>query len=211
MGLIKIEEVKIVKMKRTILFFLTLVMAILLAACSNDNQESEHGNTNHSENTEQEQDTSSEGHGGHEGMNHSGSGEVPEGLKEAENPTFTVGSQAIINDDHMEGMKGTEATIVGAFDTTAYTISYDPTNGGERVTNHKWIIHEEIKDASDTPYKPGDEVIVEADHMEGMEGATAVIDTAEQTTVYMVDFTPTTGGEKVTNHKWVTESELSAK
>ncbi|WP_257009409.1 DUF1541 domain-containing protein [Bacillus sp. 7884-1] len=200
-----------VKMKRTLLFFLTLVIAIFLAACSNNNQESEHGNTNDSENTEQEQDTSNEGHGGHAGMDHSGSGEVPEGLKDAENPTFKVGSQAIINDDHMEGMKGAEATIVGAYDTTVYTISYEPTTGGERVTNHKWIIHEEIKDASDTPYKPGDEVIVEADHMEGMEGATATIDSAEQTTVYMVDFTPTTGGEKVTNHQWVTESELSAK
>ncbi|PAE36705.1 hypothetical protein CHI06_22065 [Bacillus sp. 7884-1] len=198
-------------MKRTLLFFLTLVIAIFLAACSNNNQESEHGNTNDSENTEQEQDTSNEGHGGHAGMDHSGSGEVPEGLKDAENPTFKVGSQAIINDDHMEGMKGAEATIVGAYDTTVYTISYEPTTGGERVTNHKWIIHEEIKDASDTPYKPGDEVIVEADHMEGMEGATATIDSAEQTTVYMVDFTPTTGGEKVTNHQWVTESELSAK
>lgn len=199
------------KMNRTILFFITLVIAIFLAACSNDNQESEQGNTNQSENTEQEQDTSSEGHGGHAGMDHSGSGEVPEGLKDAENPTFKVGSKAIINDDHMEGMNGAEATIVGAYDTTVYTISYDPTNGGERVTNHKWIIHEEIKDAGDTPYKQGDEVIVEAYHMEGMESVTAVIDSAEQTTVYMVDFTPTTGGEKVTNHKWVTESELSAK
>jgi hypothetical protein len=79
------------------------------------------------------------------------------------------------------------------------------------VTNHKWIIHEEIKDASATPYKPGDEVVVEADHMVGMKGATAVIDSAEQTTVYMVEFTTTTSGEKVTNHQWLTESELSAK
>ena len=42
-----------------------------------------------------------------------------------------------------------------------------------------------------------------------MDGVTAKIDSAEQTTVYMVDFTPTTGGEEVKNHKWVTESELS--
>jgi hypothetical protein len=37
------------------------------------------------------------------------------------------------------------------------------------------------------------------------------IDSAEHTTVYMVDYMPTTGGEMVKNHKWVTESELSAK
>ena len=59
--------------------------------------------------------------------------------------------------------------------------------------------------------KPGDEATLAADHMEGMDGATATIDSAEDTTVYMVDFTPTTGGEPVTNHKWVTEEELTAK
>ena len=47
--------------------------------------------------------------------------------------------------------------------------------------------------------------------MEGMDGATATIDSAEETTVYMVDFTTTDTDEAVTNHKWVTESELSAK
>ncbi len=42
-----------------------------------------------------------------------------------------------------------------------------------------------------------------------MNGAKASIDSAEQTTVYMVDYTPTTGGEVVKNHKWVTESEIT--
>lgn len=46
--------------------------------------------------------------------------------------------------------------------------------------------------------------------MKGMEGAVAEIDSAEKTTMYMIDYTPTTGGEEVTNHKWITESELSA-
>lgn len=45
--------------------------------------------------------------------------------------------------------------------------------------------------------------------MKGMDGATATIDSAEKTTVYMIDYVPTTGGEKMTNHKWVTENELS--
>jgi hypothetical protein len=196
-----IKEVAILSIKRSTLFLLSLIMAIFLAACSNNsNQE-----------TEQEQDSSNEAHGGHEGMDHSGSGEIPEGLQDTENPKFAVGSQAIIQADHMEGMDGAEATIVGAYDTTVYAISYTPTNGGEKVTNHKWIIHEEIKDAGERPYQPGEEVTVEGNHIEGMQEATAVIDSAEQITVYMVDYTPTTGGEKVTNHQWVTESELSAK
>jgi hypothetical protein len=111
----------------------------------------------------------------------------------------------------MAGMKGAVATIVGAFDTTAYVISYTPTTGGKRVTNHKWVIHKEIKEADDENLEPGTEVTIEANHMEGMDGATAEIDSAELTTVYMIDYIPTTGGEKVTNHKWVTESELSVK
>lgn len=141
-------------------------------------------------------------------MNHSGSSNVPEGLKVSENPKFEVGGQAIIESHHMEGMKGAIATIVGAYDTTVYTISYTPTDGGEKVENHKWVIHEEIQDAGDEPFKPGSEVKIIAEHMEGMDGVTAEIDSAKATTVYMVDFT-TTDGEEVTNHKWVTESELS--
>lgn len=144
-------------------------------------------------------------------MNHSGSGEIPENLKVAENPTYKIGSEAIIKTDHMEGMDGAVATIVGAYDTTAYAISYTPVTGGERVENHKWVIQEEIKDADDITLEPGTEVTIEADHMKGMKGATAEIDSGEKTTVYMIDYTPTTGGEEVTNHKWVIESELSAK
>ena len=143
----------------------------------------------------------------HRNMDMSGSGEVPEGLKEVENPKYPVGSKAIIEFDHMKGMNGAEATIVGAYDTTVYTVSYTPTTGGERVKDHEWIIHEELMDPGAEPLEPGAEAKTEAAHMEGMAGTTLVIDSTEQTTVYMVDFT-TTDGEKVTNHKWVTESEL---
>ncbi|BDH63567.1 hypothetical protein CD30_18575 [Ureibacillus massiliensis 4400831 = CIP 108448 = CCUG 49529] len=144
----------------------------------------------------------------HSNMNHSGSGEVPEGLKVAENPTFPIGSKAIIRADHMQGMEGAEATIVGAYNTTVYTVSYTPTDGGDPVTNHKWVVHEELEGVGDEPVQPGTELKINADHMTGMEGAIAIIDSAEETTVYMVDYTSTTG-ETVTNHKWVTESELS--
>lgn len=185
-------------MKKSIFYILTLFLAVLLAACSSDEEEEQHTNMNH------------EGMEEMEHMNHSSSGELPKGLKEAENPTFEVGSKAIMHTDHMEGMNGAEATIAGAFDTTVYAISYDPTNGGKRVENHKWIIHEEINGAIDKPYQAGEKVVVEADHMEGMEGAEATIDSAEKTTIYMVGYTSTTGGNQVKNHKWVTENELSA-
>lgn len=144
-------------------------------------------------------------------MVHDESGEIPTGLKEAENPTYEIGETVELQTDHMEGMKGAEATIVGAFDTVAYEVSYDPTNGDPRENNHKWVIHEEIQEADMDAIDSGEEVILNANHMEGMEGATATIDSAEETTVYMIDYEPTDGGEMVKNHKWVTDSEMTKK
>lgn len=142
-------------------------------------------------------------------MVHDQSGEIPEGLQEAENPTYAVGDKVILHTDHMAGMEGAEATIVGAYNTTAYAVSYDPTDGGERVNNHKWVVQEEIPEADETPIPEGTEVTLQAKHMEGMEGAKAVIDSSEATTVYMVDYQPTDGGETIRNHQWVVEEEIS--
>ncbi|MBK5444964.1 YdhK family protein [Peribacillus butanolivorans] len=184
------------RIKMPIILSLCAALFLVLGACSNTNDESK-------ENKEDKDHSNMD-------MNHSSSGDVPKGLKVAESPTYEVGSQAIIESDHMESMKGAKATIVGAYDTTAYAISYTPSNGGDKVENHKWVIQEELKDAGEKTLEPGAEVTVDASHMEGMDGATAEIDFAEETTVYMVDFTPTNGGEEVKNHKWVTESELTS-
>ncbi|WP_394542667.1 YdhK family protein [Priestia aryabhattai] len=193
------------------LFILGVATIIGLSGCGNNSNGSDSDSKKESNQSEMDHSNMNKSEMDHSKMNHSTSGEVPEGLQEAKNPKYEVGSQAVINADHMEGMDGAKATIVGAYDTTVYTVSYTPTTGGEKVTNHKWVIQEELKDADNKTFKPGDEVTLEADHMEGMKGAKATIDSAEKTTVYMVDYTPTTGGEKVTNHQWVTESELSDK
>ncbi|ARD49659.1 YdhK family protein [Sporosarcina sp. P33] len=142
-------------------------------------------------------------------MEHASDGEVPEGLQTAEDPAFPVGSKAVIETDHMPGMKGAEATIVGAYDTVAYVITYTLADGGEKVKDHKWVVHEEIEGAGEEVFEDGAEVTVLADHMEGMKGAEAVIESSEDTTVYMIDYMPTTGGDEVKNHKWVVDSELS--
>ncbi len=204
------------KKNRILTGILSISAATLLAACSTDTGSQESAAESEASSIESMAEESSmsgmdeiEGND-MEGMVHDDSGEIPEGLKEAENPTYNVGETATITDGHMEGMEGAEATIVGAFDTVAYEVSYDPTNGGPREENHKWVIHEEIADAGEEPFEPGDEVTLEANHMEGMEGATATIDDAKSTTVYMIDYQPTTGGEEVKNHKWITDSELSA-
>ncbi|USK61864.1 DUF1541 domain-containing protein [Peribacillus asahii] len=197
------------RMKMSIILSLFAALFLVLGACSNAKDENKE-NTESTENTEGTENTENMEGMDHSNMNHSSSGEVPEGLKVAKNSTYEVGSQAIIESNHMAGMKGAKATVVGAYDTTVYTVSYTPTTGGKRVENHKWAIHEELKDAGEAPLEPGTEVTINANHMEGMDGATAEIDSAEKTTVYMVNFTPTTGGEEVKNHKWITESELSS-
>ena len=205
------------KKKQFTLVTFFMIISLILAACSGG--QSKDASMDHIKKSGHEgmsmDKSKKSNHDGmnmdHSAMDMSGTGELPKGIKEAKNPTFPVGSKAVVHADHMEGMDGAEANIAGAYDTTVYAISYTPTTGGKKVTNHKWIVQEEIKGAGEQPYKPGDEVVVNADHMKGMNGAKAVIDTAEHTTVYMVDYTPATGGEKVTNHQWVTESELSAK
>lgn len=178
------------KTKHGMLVTAALSFSLILGACSNSEEGNKKQETNH----------------GH--MNHSSSGEVPKGLQEAKQPRYKVGSEAKITSDHMEGMKGAKATIVGAYATTAYIVTYTPTTGGKKVENHKWVIQEEIKDAGQKPLAAGTKVKLNADHMKGMMGASAEIISAEKTTVYMVDYTPTTGGKKVKNHKWVTENEL---
>ena len=200
------------------LVLLSAAAIIVLGGCGSESTEQSDPNTNQTQTeqsgTEQNQtaqDQTEQNNTDQMDMNHSSSGEVPNGLKEADNPTYPVGSEVILKTDHMEGMKGAEATIVGAYETTAYEVSYTPTTGGEPVKNHKWVVHEEIKDMTNQTLKDGTEVTLEADHMPGMKDAPAVIDSSEMTTVYMVDYTPTTGGEPVKNHKWVTEDELSAK
>lgn len=175
------------------IFLILLGAVFMLSACGNDEPQTQ----------------DSKGADETEHMQHDESRKLPEGLEEADDPEFPPGSKAIIQANHMEGMKGAETTIVGAFDTYAYEVTYTPTNGGKHVDNHRWVIQEELKEAADHPLEPGIEATLEADHMEGMKGATAIVEKVEDTTVYMVDYKSTTTGEEVKNHKWLTEGELA--
>ncbi|GAA1857714.1 YdhK family protein [Brevibacterium marinum] len=141
--------------------------------------------------------------GGHEHA--SDGGQPPEGIEKASDPKFAVGDDVVLSADHMPGMKGADATITGAFDTTAYAVSYTPTDGGDPVKNHKWVVHEELDDPGSAPLKDGTKVTLEAEHMPGMKGAKATIDGSTDETVYMVDVD--TGDMTMTNHKWVVEDE----
>ena len=106
---------------------------------------------------DQDQSTpsSSSQHQGHGGSSSTGSGgemehpmdggPAPAGIEKAASPKYPVGTQVILTADHMMGMDGAKATIVGAYDTYTYAIDYTPVGGGDPVTDHKWVVHEELE------------------------------------------------------------------
>lgn len=196
---------------RGLLLIVAIFTSLFLVACGeNDTQngdktEPASNATNNQEEMDKEVGDNMDGI--HEG--HSTDGAIPEGLKEAENPIFPVGTKVKILGAHFEGMEGSEGTIVGAYNTIAYSVSYEPTTDEMPQENHKWVIREEIQGYGEDALEPGSEIIIDAEHHEGMKGAQGTIDTVQETTVYMVDFTSTTG-EEIKNHKWLIESELEA-
>ncbi|TSB47242.1 YdhK family protein [Alkalicoccobacillus porphyridii] len=135
--------------------------------------------------------------------------QLPEGLTEEPDPTYAIGSNATILTDQSRDMHRAEAVIVGAYNTTAYAVSYKPTNATDDVWNHKWVIKEELTPSDSTNLEPGHQVTLHTDRIQGMEGAKATIESSQQTTVYMVNFVPTNGEDEVINYQWVTEQELS--
>ena len=229
LGIIYYKELRkfkeeIMKINKKHLGAVLLTSTILLGACGNAEDSAKTETTEPATTTEESVDTAEEttedttvetteddasDEADHGEMVNDESGELPEGITEAENPAYPVGSKVTIENDHMPGMKGAKGTVEGVFDTTAYEVTYDDTETGETVANHKWVVHEELKDAQDDPYQAGGEVVLEAEHMPGMKGATATVDSAEATNMYMVTYTDTETGETIENHKWMSEDELS--
>lgn len=64
-------------------------------------------------------------------------------------------------------------------------------------------------EAKDPTYPAGTEVTLTADHMPGMKGAPATIDSSTDETVYVVDVEA--DGMTMTNRKWVVESEIGVR
>lgn len=133
-------------------------------------------------------------------------GPVPDGMVEAADPTYPVGTEVTLTADHMPGMSGATATIVGAYDTYTYSVDYVPADGIP-VLDHKWVVQEEIEAAGDERLPDGTKVVLRADHTEGMNDVTATIASSTDETVYVVDYEA--DGMTMTNHKWVVESEIS--
>lgn len=178
--------------------------ALVLSGCSAGEDQSHQGHDGDSSASVPE---SGDSEMDHSSMEHPmDGGPAPEGIKDASSPTYPVGTEVTLTADHMEGMDGAKATIVGAFDTSTYAVNFTPTTGGDPVIDHKWVVQEELKEAGDQRLADGTEVTLEAEHMEGMNGAEAAVAFSTDETVYMVDYTA--DGMTMTNHKWVVESEI---
>ncbi|MFT8318557.1 MAG: YdhK family protein [Sporolactobacillus sp.] len=136
---------------------------------------------------------------------------LPAGLKKAAHPKFPKGSRVILLADHMPGMNHAKATIVAAYRTHVYSVTYKPMTGGKTVRNHKWVVQQELATQSKKLLPTGAKVKLNANHMQGMRGATGRIDTSQTTTVYIVNYKNTKTGKLMKDHKWVIESELKAR
>ena len=181
--------------------------ALLLTGCSSGDQDPSKAGPHHGGSSSTSSPASSDGGMDHSSMEHPMDGDpAPAGIEKAASPKYPVGTQVILTADHMMGMDGAKATIVGAYDTYTYAVNFTPTTGGEPVKDHKWVVQQEIKDAGSKQLADGTEVTLEAEHMKGMKGAKATIASSTDETVYMVDYEA--GGMKMTNHKWVVESEI---
>ncbi|TSI15585.1 YdhK family protein [Brevibacterium aurantiacum] len=176
--------------------------ALLLSGCASPEGDEA---AQHEQHEKQSESASDADHG--ESHEHAADGgQPPKGIEKASDPTYAVGDEVTLTADHMPGMKGAKATISGAFETTTYSVSYSPTDGSDPVKNHRWVVHEELKNPGETPLKDGAKATLNADHMPGMKGAEATIEGSTEDTVYMVDIDM--DDMTMTNHKWVTEDEV---
>ena len=188
---------------------LAAVAALSVAGCESESDDAPADHANHADHADHG------AHGGHDhpadgGHDHpADGGPAPAGIAEATDPTYPVGTEVTLTADHMPGMDGATATISGAFDTTAYAVSYTPTDGGDPVSNHRWVVQEELDGVGGEELKAGDTATITAEHMSGMQGAEATIDSSTDETVYMVDIDSPEMTMK--RHKWVVESEIQPK
>lgn len=103
-----------------------------------------------------------------------------------------------------------ESHVETRSEVTDETNKTDQANNKNNVTNEPTPseIPEGMKEAANPKFKVGDEVIVNAEHEEGMKGAVGTVTGAFDTIVYSISYTPTHGDFREENHKWVVQEEL---
>ena len=108
-----------------------------------------------------------------------------------------AGCSAGESQDHQGHDSGSMASSAGAMSDSPMD---HPMDGGPAPAG--------IKAVSAPKFPIGSQVMLTADHMAGMDGARSTIVGAFDTYTYSVNFTPTTGGQPVKDHKWVVQQEI---
>ncbi|GAO99691.1 YdhK family protein [Fructobacillus ficulneus] len=67
----------------------------------------------------------------------------------------------------------------------------------------------DLPTAKNPKFKVGSKITLEATHMANMKGAKGTVAAVYDAKLYEVDYQPTTGGQKVTGHKWLTKDDFS--
>ena len=137
-------------------------------------------------------------------------GYITAGSRVAENPTFPVGTQALVSHEHFPGAAGSTVTVTGAFDEIAYAVSFQPGAPGFPFEYaHRWIMHTELWGWEDVEiFEPGTVVMLYTDHFPGSRYQIGIIEYYEIGTTYQLDMI-TRYGLPVWDHQWFTESEMS--
>lgn len=102
-----------------------------------------------------------------------------------------------------------ESTGTGTNQTTTEEISSESGDHDGMMHDESGEIQAGLEEAENPTYPVGNEATIQTDHMPGMQGATATVDSAKDTTIYMVTYTDTETGDTVENHKGMTEDELA--
>lgn len=112
------------------------------------------------------------------------------------------------NEDTTEGQNSSTAST----EMSEMQDSSDHMDHGDMEMEHNR--HEEepedMQEAQDPKYPVGEDATVTDAHMEMMDGVTATISGAYDTTLYQVTFTPENSDEAIEDHKWVVKEEISS-
>lgn len=110
----------------------------------------------------------------------------------AKDPVFKVGDVVTINADHMPNMKGAIGQVVAVYGN-AYEVNYWPTDGGDEVKNHKWLVGSEMELSTEdypteNPNEKTDEGSDDNSSDEMVESLEKFIDKLDLTFVQKLDY-----------------------
>jgi hypothetical protein len=102
---------------------------------------------------------------------------------------------------------GAQAMDMPAVTEAPQGMDLQATLGPQGMDMHAATPVDNLTPAANPKYPVGAQVVIETDHMPGMQGAKGVISGAYDTTLYAVDYTAS-DGTRIENHRWVVAEEI---